>query len=272
MNPEITPDPSPPKPGPATTYEEMKRRIQAENGPPPPSFAATLDLQPLGRPATFAAVIEALLKQPGRILHECKQGGGRVAVVLAVAAVLCLVVFGTLLGFFSGGTQHWAAPVKIVLGVVVSVVICLPSLYIFSALGGMDGRVWHVAGLLLATIALTSVLLLGFAPVVWIFSQSTESVAFIGFLALAFWIISLLFGFRLLLAAASRFGLTVNFYLVVWMGIFLVVTLQMATALRPIIGTAGTFLPTQKKFFLEHWVDQMNVEESRGTWKAEQYR
>lgn len=240
--------------------------------PPPSGFSATLDLQPLGRPPTFAAVIEALLKQPGRILHECKQGGGRIAIVLATAAVLCLLVFGTLLGFFSGGSQHWAAPVKVVLGVFVSVFICLPSLCIFSALGGMDGRVWHVAGLLLATIALTSVLLLGFAPVVWIFSQSTESVAFMGFLALAFWIISLFFGFRLLLGAAAKFGLTVNYYLMVWMGIFLVVTLQMSTALRPIIGTADTFLPTQKKFFLEHWFDQVNLEEGRRSPKSEEHR
>ena len=35
------------------------------------------------------------------------------------------------------------------------------------------------------------------------------------------------------------------------------VTLQMTAALRPIIDTAPTFLPKEKKFFLMHWVDCM---------------
>jgi hypothetical protein len=31
----------------------------------------------------------------------------------------------------------------------------------------------------------------------------------------------------------------------------------MTTALRPIIGKADTLLPTEKKFFLQHWGDSM---------------
>ena len=92
---------------------------------------------------------------------------------------------------------------------------------------------------------------------VWIFSQSTESVVFMGFLALAFWVISLLFGFRLLLGAARSFGMAATQYLVVWLVIFFVVTMQMSTALRPIIGAADTLLPVKKKFFMEHWFDEM---------------
>jgi len=246
MNTEITPEPPPPT--------------------PPPLPAATLDFQPLGKPPTFITVIEALLKQPGRVLHECKAGNSKVPVMLLISAVLCFAVFGGLLGTFSGGAQYWAAPVKIVVGILVSLLICLPSLYIFSALGGLDARLSQVAGVLLAAIALTALLLLGFAPVVWIFSQSTESVCFMGFLALAFWIIGLFFGSRLLLAASSKLGMNTNQYLLVWMGIFFLVTLQMSTALRPIIGTAPTHLPTQKKFFLEHWFDELGTTaETRST-------
>ena len=72
-----------------------------------------------------------------------------------------------------------------------------------------------------------------------------------GFLALIFWIIGLYFGFRLLFAASTHLGMDSSQYLRVWMGIFVLVTLQMSTALRPLIGTAPTTLPTQKKFFLE---------------------
>jgi hypothetical protein len=37
------------------------------------------------------------------------------------------------------------------------------------------------------------------------------------------------------------------------MVIFLLVMVQMTTALRPLIGTADTLLPTEKRFFLGHW-------------------
>ncbi len=213
--------------------------------------------EPLGKPATFPNVIEALLKQPGRVLHACNEGNSGVPVKLLLGAILGLVVFGGLLGTFSGGTQLWAAPVKIAGGVLFSMLICLPSLYIFSALGGVEARLSQIVGLLLAAIALTSLLLLGFSPVVWIFSQSSESAVFMGFLAIAFWIISLFFGFRLLLGAAERFGLEARQYLLVWLAMFFIVTLQMSTALRPIIGTAETLLPEKKKFFLEHWFEEM---------------
>lgn len=227
--------------------------------PSPPQTPATspMDFVPMERPATFPNVIEALLKQPGRVLYECKSGGSGIPARLLLGAILCLAVFGVLLGTFSGGTQLWAAPAKVIGGVLFSMLICLPSLYVFSALGGIDARISQVAGFLLAAVALTSLLLLGFSPVIWIFSQSTSSTVFMGILAIAFWVISLLFGFRLLLGAAERLGLDTSKYLHVWLGMFFIVTLQMSTALRPIIGTADTLLPDKKKFFLEHWFEEM---------------
>jgi hypothetical protein len=35
--------------------------------------------------------------------------------------------------------------------------------------------------------------------------------------------------------------------------ILILVVLQMTTALRPIVGTADSFLPKEKKFFLNYW-------------------
>jgi hypothetical protein len=47
--------------------------------------------------------------------------------------------------------------------------------------------------------------------------------------------------------------------------IFVLVVLQMTTALRPILGKADTFLPTENKFFVSHWGDCLNqaVREAR---------
>jgi hypothetical protein len=212
------------------------------------------------RAVSFTSVIDHLLRQPGRVLYEAGlgQGGGRVIRLLVLVTVVSLAIFGLLLGSFSGGTQLWAAPVKVAFGTLAAVGICLPSLYIFSALAGAEARLTQVAGLLLTMVALMGLLLLGFAPVVWVFSTSTEAVGFMGFLALAFWLIALFFGGRLLLNLACAFGMQAAGYVVLWMGIFVVVTLQMSTSLRPIIGKSETFLPREKRFFLAHWVKTLN--------------
>ena len=42
-----------------------------------------------------------------------RPGGSKVAVVLAGIALLCLLAYGVVVGAFSGGTQLWAAPLKI---------------------------------------------------------------------------------------------------------------------------------------------------------------
>jgi hypothetical protein len=113
---------------------------------------------------------------------------------------------------------------------------------------------------LFATICLTSLLLLGFTPVVWIFSQSTNSIAFMGALALAFWAVSIYFGLGVISKTADYLGLKRRTHLAVWMGIFVLVGLQMTTSLRPIVGKSEKFLTSEKKFFLQHWSEQFQAE------------
>lgn len=215
-------------------------------------------------PVTLLSVIEHLLKHPGRILHECQQGRLQVPARLLLSTLISFSIFGLLLGSFSGGTQLWASPLKVTLGIIAAVLICLPSLYIFSALDGLDARLSQISAVMLSAVALAGLLLLGFAPVIWVFSTSTESLAFMGFLGLIFWIIGLYFGSRLLLQAATSLGMQSTGFLKTWLAIFIIVTLQMSTSLRPLIGTADTLLPEKKKFFLQHWVENLgNVETTR---------
>ena len=102
---------------------------------------------------------------------------------------------------------------------------------------------------------LMTLLLIGFAPVGWLFSQSTASIVWMGVLHLLFWFIATAFGLRFL---QSGFALTQARSLAgvrTWVIIFVLVVVQMTTALRPLIGTAETLMPTEKKFFLTHWAD-----------------
>jgi hypothetical protein len=171
------------------------------------------------------------------------------------ASLICGLVYGLIIGSFSGAEQWWAAPVKFTGGLLISALICLPSLYIFAGLSGSTARVGEIFGLVAGLLLLMTVLLIGFAPVAWLFSQSTNSVLWMGFLHLMFWFVATAFGLRFLDAGFRQTNARSGAGLKTWTVIFVLVVLQMSTALRPLLGRANTFLPTEKKFFLAHWGD-----------------
>lgn len=245
---ETNPEPTPPQTPP----------------PLPPSLPPSLyEPRPLGDdpaervaiPNTFVA-IEAVLRHPRRLLFQMRQAGaGKLIAAMVFAALICSLVYGVVAGTFTGGTQLWIAPVKIAMGLMISAAICLPSLYIFACLSGSRARLIEVCGLLAGLLLLMTILLIGFAPVAWIFSESTESLAWMGTLHLIFWLVATLFGLRFMKAGFSHASARSQAGINVWIIIFLLVALQMTTALRPILGKSDDFFPRQKQFFLAHWGD-----------------
>ena len=115
----------------------------------------------------------------------------------------------------------------------------------------------EIIGLVAGLLALMTVLLIGFAPVAWLFSQSTESIVWMGFLHLVFCFIATAFGLRFMNAGFAQSQAKTNAGFNTWVIIFLLVLLQMTAALRPLLGTSPDFLPVEKKFFLTHWFDCM---------------
>jgi hypothetical protein len=144
------------------------------------------------------------------------------------------------------------------LGTLLAILICLPSLYIFTCLGGIDVQLRSVCGAPFAAVCLSSILLIGFAPVAWIFSQSTDSIVFMGALHLLFWVIGIRFGLRLIDAMGRVLGAHSKGHLRIWSAIFILVCFQMTATLRPIISPSKTFLSAEKKFFLANWFDSIN--------------
>jgi hypothetical protein len=194
------------------------------------------------------------------LIFQLRQpGAGRLMGGMLLVALVCSLVYGVVVGTFSLGPQLWAAPVKIAAGLMFSAMICLPSLYIFTCLSGSKARLGEMCGLLAGLLMLMAILLVGFAPVAWLFSQSTQSVAWMGTLHLLFWLVSTIFGVRFLQAGFSHSQARSQAGLATWVVIFVLVVLQMTTALRPIVGKADTLLPTEKKFFIAHWGDCLKL-------------
>ena len=129
---------------------------------PPPRPPVSCPPKPLGaNPEEQVPIIglvsamEALLRQPRRVMFQLRQpgAGGLILNMIGIGLVCCLV-YGFVAGTFSGGPQLWAAPVKIAGGLLFAGLICLPSLYIFTCLGGAQARLAEVTGLVAGLVAL----------------------------------------------------------------------------------------------------------------------
>lgn len=234
-----TPNQADPQPTPATV-------------PQPPQLPAPPE-EPLPQNPDTRTLFEALLRRPNALANHLTDGHHGPTARFAGLALLCFLLFGLVLGCFAKHEQLWAAPLKIGLGLLISGVICFPSLYIFSTLAGARVGISQLAACLAGALALAGLLLLGFAPAVWIFAESTDSFGFMGILALVSWLAALSFALRFLKSAATATGASQNAPLTIWSIVFLLVTLQMTTTLRPILGRSDHFLTQEKKFFLQHW-------------------
>jgi hypothetical protein len=222
----------------------------------PPALPDTDGYRPFDETRDPRGPIDRLLRRPAQLAHTLCEGPARhSAGGLALVALAGVAGYGLLLASFSGGVQYAVVPAKAVAGLAASVALCLPSLYILACLSDIRLSFRQVAALTLESTALMAVLLAGFAPVAWIFSQSTSNVGFMALLHMGIWWIALGLGLRLLgrlfdlhtRRGFALFGL--------WAGIFVFVTLQMCTALRPLVGPLdGAVLPETKEFFLTHWL------------------
>lgn len=208
-------------------------------------------------PADHArAPFDQLLRSPFALLTRLDgPHASRTLVFLFVIALAGHAAYGLVVGSFAGGTQWWAAPLKVTAGTVLCGLLCFPSLYIFVSLSGAETRVRHVLGMLLGVLASTAVLLAGFAPIAWVFSQSSSTVSWLAPLHLLVWFASLLASRRFLDAGLRRWNARRGALVGLWVTVFVATSLQMTTTLRPIVGTSSELLDGRRKFFLQHWAE-----------------
>jgi len=211
------------------------------------------DFKSPGGPPQWITALEAVLKHPAQLVYDISKGRKGWGAYLLATLILGGLFYGFVMGTFSGGTQLWASPVKFAFGLLTSAIITFPSLYIFTCVNGADLKIQTVFSLLLLSLSLVVVLLVGFAPVAWIFSQTTDNIVLMGWIHLILWVASVWFGLRLLSAAFGLLARDFSQGLSAWAFIFLLVCFQMSAVLRPILGTSKEFLTDEKVFFLSHW-------------------
>lgn len=209
-------------------------------------------------PAGDVHPIDALLRRPQ--LTIAALGAERAPRTLAILVALSftgLAAYGLVVGSFSGGVQWWAAPVKVLAAAALCGASCFPSLYVFATLAGARVRVHEVLGVIAAMFAWVAIFLASFAPIAWVFTQSSTLVSFIGALHLIVWIACALASHRVLRAALRHWKARATGLSAAWILLLIVTSLQMTTTLRPIVGTAPRLFDGERKFFLAHWAETM---------------
>ena len=221
--------------------------------PSAPAIQASPLEPPLAENPDTKSLFEALLRRPQALVARLADGNHGATARFVAMAVVSFLLFGVVLGCFAKHEQLWAAPLKITVGLLFSGVICFPSLYIFTTLAGARVSIPQLTACFAGALALAGLLLLGFAPAVWIFAESTDSLGFMGALAIGAWIIAVLFALRFIKSVIAATGGTQQGPVMIWSVVFLLVTLQMTTSLRPILGHSDRWLTQEKRFFLQHW-------------------
>jgi hypothetical protein len=207
---------------------------------------------------------------------------------LAVGIVLLAAAYGFFMGWyaiFSRAVPEWrqvAADMwKMPTLFLMTLVICFPSLYVFSALLGSRLSFAQMLRVLLAIVAVTVTVLASFGPIVGFFALSTENHPFMVLLNVAFCAVAGLLGvgvlwkaLRILLAPKieartenvppmiqpplpTQSDRQVKSVFRVWILIYAVVGAQMGWVLRPFISDPQVpflwFCGKEGNFFLGVW-------------------
>jgi hypothetical protein len=172
------------------------------------------------------------------------------ASALLAGALVCCAIYAAAAGFFQGGLSIVFAAVKIPLIIFGSLILCLPSLYIFTALSGGDVQWGDFARSVAAFCGVIGLVLLALVPITWLFAVSSISLVFVVWLHVFVWITALVFAQRVLFRAAPRSRRAVG----LWLTLLFLVSLQMTTYLRPVLWrpSDGSLFEVEKESFFTH--------------------
>lgn len=207
-------------------------------------------------------IVEVLLKNPGIWFGQVTSGKARRSMLMFFfISMVCYLGYSLIVGSYSGNVQWFGAPVKIISGTVLSILLCYPSLYIFACLAGANVNPGKTMALLVSGMTLSAILLIGFAPVAFVFTFAIQSSFFMGLVHFFAWGISMYFGIRHIKSGLLEMSCNETGLIRIWGVILIVTMLQMTVTLRPILGESDQFLTSEKRFFVEHWFENIPADE-----------
>ncbi|RKZ27679.1 actin-binding WH2 domain-containing protein, partial [bacterium] len=168
--------------------------------------------------------------------------GGTILKLLAVS-IIFFGIYGIVMGLYNSPIQSLSSAVKVPVLFLLSLLICYPAMFVFNILLGSKLNFKQSLAMILSAYALTSCVLVSFAPIVLFFMLIGSSYAFLRLLNVAIFAVSGLSGMAALNSGLKyacekhsiypRQGVQV---FKVWVIIFAFVGTQLAWNMRPFIG------------------------------------
>lgn len=146
-------------------------------------------------------IIERILRDRDGIwqqIHE-RRDLKQFNVQMLTSAVLSMACYGAVLGASNGILQALSSAVKLPLLFLITIAICLPTLYLFNLVFGARLSIGQALSLVVLTVTVTSVLSLTFAPISLFFLVTAPQYAFYKLLNVAILMVTALVGLRFLI-------------------------------------------------------------------------
>jgi hypothetical protein len=221
------------------------------------------------------AYIDHLLRNPGQIILDLKNDAkvGNVTRAGFKVFIILTVIYGLIMGSQSLFHGHWhgwmysvAAAIKLPVLFLLTLAICMPLVYVLNVLIGAREQFRVIFGLMMSSLAVTSILLAACALILAFFMLSTRSYAFIKLLNVIVFSIAGLYGVWYLSRSMHWMAVkggeqpeqqrpNVTTIITWWLITYGIVGTQMAWMMRPFIGHPGTpfsiFRAQESNFYVE---------------------
>jgi hypothetical protein len=191
------------------------------------------------------AIIETILRDRRRFFTDIREGIGLPEKMRAmlISSIAFLMLYGAVLGSTHSLRQTLSSAVKLPVLFLMTLLVCLPTLYFFNVLFGSKQSLSQNFCLILTAITVTAVLLLSFAPIVLFFVLATSHYQFFKLLNVAVFAITggigmtfLNQGMRVVSAGGKEGARAQGCVMQFWIVVYAFVCSQMAWTLRPFIG------------------------------------
>jgi len=200
----------------------------------------------------YLEVISLLLRDRKSFLQEISDGVklNQKITSLLISSSICFAIYGAIIGSFHSSLQIFSSALKLPSLYLITLLICLPTLYIFNSLFGSRQSLAQHFAYLLTAVTVIAVLLAGFAPVTLFFLITVNDYHFFLLVNVAIFGLTGVLGVSFLYQVMrpigesdSAEGVQVRTNILrFWLALYGFVGSQLGWTLRPFFGSPGEFV------------------------------
>ncbi len=219
----------------------------------------------------FSTVI-SLLRDRNEFLEEIHNGVKLKSKIsaLMISSFCFFAVYGAIIGTFHSPLQAASSAIKLPALYLITLLVCLPTLYIFNVLFGAKQTIAQHFTYLLTAVSVIALLLCGFAPVTLFFLITVNDYSFFLLLNVIIFVLTGILGVSFLYQvmrpvadSENSQGIKVRTSILrFWLCLYGFVGSQLGWTLRPFFGSPGQFelfRPREGSFFTGVWNALINL-------------